>query len=86
MALATGHKANFETFQEAFANGDVALMECQLAATGEEVAVICVANHLPDGSVEFAPFAMLFNGNPNEAVNPPSPEGGFHSQDEVGDD
>jgi hypothetical protein len=25
MALATGHKANFETLQEAFANGDVAL-------------------------------------------------------------
>jgi hypothetical protein len=85
MALATGHKANFKALQEAFGNGDVALMECQLAFTGEEVAVICAANRLPDGGVEFAPFAMLFNGNPYEAVNPPKPEGGFHSQDEVWD-
>ena len=28
---------------QAFAAGDVALMECQLAATGEPVAVICAA-------------------------------------------
>ena len=39
--LATGHKANFETLQAAFDNGDVALMECQLASTGEPVAVLC---------------------------------------------
>ncbi len=83
MALAKGHKANFRTLQEAFDNGDVALMECQLAATGEEVAVICAANRLADGGVEFAPFAILFNGNPYEVVNPPNAEGGFHSQDEV---
>jgi hypothetical protein len=81
--LATGHKQNFETLQQAFDNGDVALMECQLAATGEPVAVLCAANRLPDGEVEFAPFAMLFNGNPYEILNPPKPEGGFHTQGEV---
>ncbi len=80
MALATGHKANFETLQAAFDNGDVALMECQLAATGEPVAVVCAANRHDDGSVEFAPFAMLFNDNPYEILNPPKPEGGFHQQ------
>jgi hypothetical protein len=26
---------------------------------------------------------MLFNDNPYRLVNPPNPEGGFHSQDEV---
>ena len=83
MALPTGHKANFETLQAAFDNGDVALMECQLAATGEPVAVLCAANRLPDGEVEFAPFAMLFNGNPYELLNPPNSEGGFFTQDEV---
>jgi hypothetical protein len=83
MGLAKGHKSNFKVLLEAAANGDVALMECQLAATGETVAVICAANRLPDGEVEFAPFAMLFNDNPYKLVNPPKPEGGFLSQAEV---
>lgn len=83
MAIATGHKQNFETLQEAFNNGDVALMECQLVATGEPVAVICAANRSSDGGVEFVPFATLFDGNPYEAVNPPNPDGGFFSQDEI---
>ena len=82
MALMPGHKTNFQTLQDAFAAGDVALMECQLTATGEEVAVICAANRQEDGGVEFAPFAMLFNGNPYEMLNPPKPDGGFYRQGE----
>ena len=38
---------------------------------------------LADGEIEFVPFASLFGGNPYEAVNPPNPDGGFFSQDEV---
>ena len=57
-------------------------MECQLAATGEPVAVVCAANRQGDGEVEFAPFAMLFDGNPYEMLNPPNPEGGFYTQGE----
>jgi hypothetical protein len=83
MALAKGHRANFETLRKAILAGDAALVECQMAATGQEVAVVCAANRLADGSIEFAPFAMLFNDNPYEMVNPPNPDGGFHSQDEV---
>jgi hypothetical protein len=64
MALAVGHKSNFETLRQAFDAGDVALMECQLATTGEVVAVICAANRHADGEIEFVPFASLFNGNP----------------------
>jgi hypothetical protein len=85
MALAQGHRQNFETLQQAFDAGDVALMECQLATTGEPVAVICAANRLPDGEIEFAPFAMLFDGNPYRTVNPPKPDGGFFTQHEVWD-
>lgn len=77
MALAVGHKASFESLSEAFEAGDVALMECELRATGEEVAVICAANRLANGEVEFVPFAMFFNGNPYELLNPPNPDGGF---------
>ena len=83
MALPTGHRTNFETLRTAFDNGDVALMECQLAATGEPVAVICAANRQPDGAVAFAPVAMLFNGNPCDLLNPPKPAGGFFGRDEV---
>ena len=63
--------------------GDAALMECQLVVTGEPAAVNCAANRLADGGAEFLPFAMLFSGNPYEAVNPPNPDGGFYSQEEV---
>jgi hypothetical protein len=83
MAIAKGHKANFNTLVEAIRAGDVALMECELAATGENVAVICAANRLPDGEVEFAPFAMLFSGNPYTTVNPPKADGGFFKQEEI---
>ncbi len=74
MALAVGHRRNFNTLQQAFFAGDVTLMECQLTATGEVVPVLCAANRQQDGSLEFAPFAMLFNGNPYEILNPPKPE------------
>jgi hypothetical protein len=83
MAIPKGHKDNFQTLVEAFQNDDVALMECQLAATGETVAVICAASRLQNGEIEFAPFAMLFNDNPYKLVNPPKTEGGFCSQEEV---
>ena len=83
MALLKGHKRNFKTLQQAFANGDVALMECQSATTGETVAVICAANGTAEDEIEFVPFATLFNGNPYEAVNPPNPDGGYFTQEET---
>jgi hypothetical protein len=79
MALAVGHRANFTTLSEAFDNGDVALMECELRATGEVVAVICAANRLENDEIEFVPLAMFFNGDPYELLNPPSPDGGFEA-------
>jgi hypothetical protein len=83
MALPKGHRKNFNTLREAFLAGRAALLECQLATTGEEVAVIVAANGQPDGGAEFAPFAMLFNDNPYRLLNPPNPDGGFHTQEEV---
>jgi hypothetical protein len=82
MALRPGDRTNFDTLRQAFLNGDAALMECELAATGEQVAVVCAANRQGDGGIEFAPFAMMFGGNPYEMLNPPKPEGGFFTQGE----
>lgn len=83
MALSVGYQKNFNTLRRAFRAGDAALVECQSAATGETVAVVCAVTRKPDGSVEFLPFATLFSGNPYHEVNPPNPAGGFYSQKEV---
>jgi hypothetical protein len=80
MTAVRQHKPNFETLQEAFANGDVALMECQVKATGQPMAVIVAVNR--DGEdFSFVPVAMMFNGNPYELLNPPNPDGGFHNEE-----
>ncbi len=82
MSLSAGHKQNFDTLRQAFFADDAALMQCQLAATGEPVAVICAANRLADGTVEFGTCAIMFPGNKYQAVNPPKPDVGFYSQKE----
>jgi hypothetical protein len=72
------HKQNFETLKRAFAEGQVALMDCILLETGEHVAVICAVGWQSDlnvkggGEYTFTPFAMFFNGNPFELLLPPT--------------
>jgi hypothetical protein len=68
-----GNKANFKTLQKAFKNGDVALMECTLKATGKKVDVICAVckGRDPKFPIEMVPFAMLFNDNPYDLLVPP---------------
>ena len=83
MALAQHQKQNFETLCRAVRDGNVVVMECQLAATQEVVAVICAVNSTESDELEFAPFAIMFSNDPYETVNPPNPDGGFYSQEEV---
>ena len=83
MSIATEHRDNFDTLRKAFIAGEAALLECQLVATGQVVPVVCAVNHLPKREVEFVPLAMLFHDNPYQLVNPPNPDGGFHTQQEV---
>lgn len=69
--LAQAHKQNFDTLRRAFREGQAALLECRLIATGEEVPVIVAVN--PEaGEFEFIPFAMMFNTNPYEMLDPPA--------------
>ena len=74
MALTKSQKANFKTILRAFANGQVALMECTMKATGEQVAVICAVSRVRE---EFAvvPLAQLFNDSPYDVLESPQQDG-----------
>ncbi|TWT64389.1 DUF6117 family protein [Rubinisphaera italica] len=63
MTVVQQHKPNFEMLRRAFDNGDVALLECQLKATGQPVAVVVAVNRDSNGFA-FVPVAMMFSGNP----------------------
>jgi hypothetical protein len=78
--IVLAHKKNWKVLQEAIKNGDAGLLECELKATGEKVAVITAFAHEDNGEITMTPFAMFFNGNPYELLNPPNPDGGFHQE------
>ena len=63
-------RANFQTLLRAAESGDLALMECADAATGEPRYVICAVG-LHDGDYMFTPFGHLADGNPYDAYLPP---------------
>lgn len=64
------HSKNFETLKRVFNDNNAALMECTLKSTGEKVAVICAI--VEDGEDYITtPFAMFFNSNPYELLEPP---------------
>lgn len=84
MPLSPIDTSNFDTLCRAVNHGHVALLECQLVATGEPVPVVCLLNRGPDGNLVLLPCAQLFQADPYTLVNPPHPEGpGFATQAEV---
>ncbi len=71
MSIPDHAQANFQTLLRAAENGDLALMECADALTGEPRYVICAVGR--EGSdFLFTPFGHLADGNPYEAYVPPS--------------
>ena len=71
MSIPDHAHANFQTLLRAAENGDLALMECSDALTGETRYVICAVGR--EGSdFLFTPFGHLADGNPYEAYVPPS--------------
>ena len=72
MSIPDHARANFQTLLRAAADGNLALMECTDAATGEIRYVICAVGR--DGvDFVFTPFGHLADGNPYDAYLPPSP-------------
>lgn len=70
MAIPEHHARTFQTLLRAVANGDLALLECSDAMTGEPRFVICAVGREEDAFV-LAPFGHLQDGNPFEAYVPP---------------
>ena len=71
MSIPHHASANFETLLRAAADGNLALMECADAITGEPRYVICAVGR--DGAdFVFTPFGHLAGGNPFDAYVPPS--------------
>ncbi|OJY74070.1 MULTISPECIES: DUF6117 family protein [unclassified Rhizobium] len=63
-------RANFQTLLRAAESGDLALMECTDAMTGEPRYVIAAVGRDGDSYV-FTPFGHLAEGDPYEAYAPP---------------
>jgi hypothetical protein len=80
MAIPQHHMNNFNTLQRAFAQGQVALVECKDERNGEIVYAIAAVQQssiiVPgqDPEVEIIPFAQMFNDNPFEFLAPPDSE------------
>ena len=70
MSIPDHARANFQTLLCAATSGDLALMECAEAATGETRYVICAVGR-DDGDCVFTPFGHLADGNPFELYRPP---------------
>jgi hypothetical protein len=71
MSIPEHARANFQTLLCAAAEGNLALMECTDAVTGEPRYVICAVGR--DGaSFVFTPFGDLADGNPFDVYLPPS--------------
>ena len=70
MAIPEPYRANFETLQRASQQGDLCLVECRDAATGQPVFALCAVNYTEE-TAEWVPLAKLFAGNPYEELVPP---------------
>ena len=76
MALQPYQKANFETLRLAFDNHDAAILECRERSTGATRAVVvAVEYHKKTQEFQFVPFAVLIEGDPYAAFDPPDTDG-----------
>jgi len=70
MAIPDYLRGNFNTLLRAAADGNLALMECKDAATGEPRYVLCAVGR-KGGDYIMTPFGHLAEGNPYDAYIPP---------------
>jgi hypothetical protein len=71
MSIPDHVSTNFDTLLRAASNGNLALMECTDAITGEPRYVICAVGREGTDYL-FTPFGHLADGNPYDAYLPPA--------------
>ena len=71
MSIPDHARNNFNTLLRAASDGNLALMECTDAITGEPRYVICAVGREGTDYV-FTPFGRLADGNPYDADLPPT--------------
>ena len=71
MAIPDYLSRNFDTLLRAAKAGDLALMECSDAVSGEPRYVLCAVGR-SDGDHVMTPFGHLHVGNPFDAYVPPT--------------
>ncbi len=71
MAIPEHVRTNFDTLLQAAQAGDLALMECTAAESGEPRYVLCAVGR-SGSSVVMTPFGHLAPGNPYAADIPPA--------------
>ncbi|MAM11754.1 MAG: hypothetical protein CML23_15105 [Rhizobiaceae bacterium] len=71
MAISEHHRANFQTLLHAALSGDLALMECVDAVSGEPRFVVSAVGRSGDEYL-FTPFGHLHEGDPFAAYVPPA--------------
>jgi hypothetical protein len=64
------HENAFSKMCEAFELGQICMVECREAETGENVAVVC-AIIMENGTETYVPLARMFNQDPFEELLPP---------------
>ena len=70
MAIPEPYRHNFQTLLRVAADGNLALMECSDAESGDPRYVICAVGRA-EGDYVMTPFGHLHDGNPFEAYLPP---------------
>ncbi|MER8713184.1 DUF6117 family protein [Mesorhizobium sp. M1295] len=73
MSIPDHARSNFQTLLRAAGDGNLALMECADAATGQRRYVICAVGR-EGADYVFTPFGHLADGNPYDAYLPPDPD------------
>jgi hypothetical protein len=78
MTIKKADRDNFKMLQTAYANGDLALVESRIAATGEYIALVCAMSMTVIDSetmIRPVPLAQMITGDPFEDyVDPTMPK------------
>ena len=73
MAIPEHARTNFNTLLRAAGDGNLALMECLDATSGELRYILCAVGR-DGGDIIMTPFGHLADGNPYDAYLPPDPD------------